>query len=79
MKLVRPGAFEHMPPYILKFIISPQMTRIDVRDYLVKIYDLPVRQVRILNKMGNRRYNCGVCSCFIRSYAILHHDLYLQQ
>uniref|UniRef100_A0A0N5B6I7 Large ribosomal subunit protein uL23m n=1 Tax=Strongyloides papillosus TaxID=174720 RepID=A0A0N5B6I7_STREA len=44
---------ERVPPNVVKFEISPQMTRYDVRQYLEKIYKIPVYDVRIMNKMGD--------------------------
>uniref|UniRef100_A0A1I7XZD8 Large ribosomal subunit protein uL23m n=1 Tax=Steinernema glaseri TaxID=37863 RepID=A0A1I7XZD8_9BILA len=41
-----------LPKNALKFEVDPRMSRDDVRQYLEKIYDLPVRDVRIENVMG---------------------------
>ncbi|KHJ82038.1 hypothetical protein OESDEN_18271 [Oesophagostomum dentatum] len=41
-----------LPRNCVKFEVDPRMSRRDVRDYLVKIYNLPVRDVRTETKMG---------------------------
>ncbi|KAI6206478.1 hypothetical protein M3Y94_00916100 [Aphelenchoides besseyi] len=41
-----------LPNHAAKFEVHPQMSRYDVRQYLEKIYKLPVRDVRIQNVMG---------------------------
>ncbi|CAJ0944593.1 unnamed protein product, partial [Mesorhabditis belari] len=42
-----------IPKNCAKFEIDPRMSRHDVREYLTKIYSLPVRDVRIEMKMGD--------------------------
>ncbi|CAJ0604651.1 unnamed protein product [Cylicocyclus nassatus] len=42
-----------LPRNCVKFEVDPRMSKRDVRDYLVKIYNLPVRDVRTENKMGD--------------------------
>ncbi len=34
------------------FRIAPKMTKTEVREYLTKIYDLPVTQVNTINYLG---------------------------
>uniref|UniRef100_A0A914V1T4 Large ribosomal subunit protein uL23m n=1 Tax=Plectus sambesii TaxID=2011161 RepID=A0A914V1T4_9BILA len=41
-----------LPENVLYFEVHPQMTRHDVREYLTKIYELPVRDVNTRVKMG---------------------------
>ena len=51
MKLVKPEKESH-PANKVQFIVSSQMTRLDVKNYLEKIYQVPVMDVRTLNHMG---------------------------
>ena len=51
MKLVRPEHESH-PANKVQFVVSSQMTRLDVKNYLEKIYGVPVMDVRTLNHMG---------------------------
>uniref|UniRef100_A0A914E5T3 Large ribosomal subunit protein uL23m n=1 Tax=Acrobeloides nanus TaxID=290746 RepID=A0A914E5T3_9BILA len=46
---VGPG---RLPKNACKFEVDPRMSRHDVREYLDKIYELPVRDVRIQNVIG---------------------------
>ena len=39
------------------FIVSSGMTKYDIKNYLEKIYKVPVADVRTLNKMGKTRQN----------------------
>jgi len=50
LKLVRPQ--QKQPPNIVKFIVSVQMTKYDIRNYLEKIYKIPVVDVRTVIAMG---------------------------
>ena len=50
MKLVKPT--HTLLPNQVEFIVSPQMTRYDVKQYLEKIYNVPVVLVATHNKMG---------------------------
>jgi large subunit ribosomal protein L23 len=50
LKLVRPQ--QKQPPNIVKFIVSIQMTKYDIRNYLEKIYKIPVVDVRTVIAMG---------------------------
>ena len=45
MKLVKPKALR-TPPNVLHFKVSPEMTRLDIRNYLQQIYKLPVVNVK---------------------------------
>lgn len=51
MKVVKPK--EEIPPNMVHFHVSPEMTEYDVRNYLTKIYKLPVVAVRVEMKNGN--------------------------
>ena len=61
MKLVHPetilGKGAKNPPNKLQFIVSSEMTKFDVKNYLEKIYQVPVAQVKTINKMGKTRQN----------------------
>uniref|UniRef100_A0A0N4ZS68 Large ribosomal subunit protein uL23m n=1 Tax=Parastrongyloides trichosuri TaxID=131310 RepID=A0A0N4ZS68_PARTI len=48
---------EKVPPNVVKLEISPEMSRYDVREYLEKIYKIPVVEVRIMNKLGDISWN----------------------
>lgn len=53
MKLVRP---EHeQPPNVVQFACSMEMTRHDVKNYLEKIYNIPVVDVRTRIAMGKTK------------------------
>ena len=41
-----------MPPNKVSFQVSPQMTQIDVKNYLEKIYNVPVMNVKTFNVSG---------------------------
>jgi large subunit ribosomal protein L23 len=41
-------------PATAQFRILPKMTKHEVREYLTKIYDLPVKEVRTQNYLGKR-------------------------
>ena len=45
MKIVR-NKNAKVPPNIVSFQVSPEMTRIDVKNYLEKIYNVPVMNVK---------------------------------
>lgn len=45
MKLVRP--VEKQPPNVVQFIVSMEMTKYDVKNYLEKIYKIPVVDVAV--------------------------------
>ena len=62
MKIVGPEAIygtKHVPipKNKVHFIVSQEMTKTDVKNYLEKIYKVPVAEVRTLNKMGKTRRN----------------------
>lgn len=46
-----------LPKNKVHFIVSSEMTKVDVKNYLEKIYKVPVSEVRTLNKMGKTRRN----------------------
>uniref|UniRef100_A0A0K0E8R8 Large ribosomal subunit protein uL23m n=1 Tax=Strongyloides stercoralis TaxID=6248 RepID=A0A0K0E8R8_STRER len=58
---------ERVPPNVVKFEISPQMSRHDVRQYLEKIYKIPVYDVRIMNKMGDITWSTPLDKNFRRA------------
>ena len=61
MKLMNPETFigkgNTAPPNKLYFVVSSEMTRFDVKNYLEKIYQVPVANVKTFNKMGKTRQN----------------------
>ena len=52
------------------FIVSPQMTKFDVEQYLQKIYKIPVVHVNLFNRMGRCRIvlNMPILSNIFSSY-----------
>ena len=50
MKLIR--SEEPLPPYQVLFQTSIQMTQYDIKNYLEKIYKIPVVEVKTTIKMG---------------------------
>lgn len=53
LKLIRP---EHeQPPNVVQFACSMEMTKYDVRNYLEKIYKIPVVDVRTRIAMGKTK------------------------
>ncbi|KAK3927811.1 39S ribosomal protein L23, mitochondrial [Frankliniella fusca] len=50
MKVIKPK--EEIPPNMVHFHVSNEMTEYDVRNYLTKIYKLPVVAVRVEMKNG---------------------------
>ncbi|MCP9263039.1 UDP-glucose:glycoprotein glucosyltransferase [Dirofilaria immitis] len=56
MKVVDPFP-TRLPKHVVKFEVDKRMTRYDVREYLEKIYNLPVREVRTLVKAGYITYD----------------------
>lgn len=60
MKLVKPTAVfgkATVPDNKVQFIVSSEMTKIDIKNYLEKIYNVPVANVKTYNKMGKTRQN----------------------
>jgi len=60
MKLVKPSAVfgrATVPENKVQFIVSSEMTRLDVKNYLEKIYNIPVANVKTINKLGKTREN----------------------
>ncbi|KAM4720864.1 large ribosomal subunit protein uL23m [Rhinophrynus dorsalis] len=53
MTLVRPG--KEMPPDTVQFRIPLEMTKLDVQNYLQRIYSVPVSAVRTRIQYGNNR------------------------
>ncbi|KAF0287307.1 putative 39S ribosomal protein L23, mitochondrial [Amphibalanus amphitrite] len=53
MKLLKPT--HPIPSNAVQFMVSPEMTKHDVKQYLEKIYNVPVVEVNIANKMGKLR------------------------
>lgn len=53
MKLIRPT--EEQPKNVATFSVSMQMTKYDVKNYLEKIYKLPVVDVRTRIEMGKTK------------------------
>ncbi|XP_034243190.1 probable 39S ribosomal protein L23, mitochondrial [Thrips palmi] len=51
MKVVKPK--EEVPPNVVHFHVSNEMTEYDVRNYLKKIYNLPVVAAKVEMKNGN--------------------------
>ena len=43
---------QQLPKNAAAFEVDPRMSKLDVREYLEKIYKLPVREVRTMNVMG---------------------------
>jgi len=56
MKLVKPEHESH-PANKIQFIVSSEMSQGDVKNYLEKIYKVPVANVRTHNRMGATRQN----------------------
>ena len=52
MKLVKEQKNVKTPPNYLKFVVSSEMTRRDVKQYLEKIYKIPVMNVTTKNYSG---------------------------
>lgn len=50
MKCIKPT--HNLLPNQVQFIVSPQMTRFDVQQYLEKIYNVSVVNVALHNQMG---------------------------
>lgn len=50
MKVVKPT--EEVPPNVVHFHVSNEMTEYDVRNYLKKIYNLPVVSAKVEMKNG---------------------------
>ncbi|CAN8023510.1 unnamed protein product, partial [Ixodes persulcatus] len=52
MKLVKHG--KPQPPNTVKFVVPLQMTKYDVKNYLEKIYKVPVAQVKTFVMLGTQ-------------------------
>jgi len=60
MKLVKPSAVfgnATVPENKVQFIVSSEMTKYDIKNYLEKIYNVPVANVKTVNKLGKTRKN----------------------
>lgn len=60
MKMVKPNWNQHgasAPQNKVQFIVSSQMTKYDVKNYLEKIYKVQVADVKTLNHMGKTFQN----------------------
>lgn len=53
LKLIRPK--EEQPENIVQFACSIEMTRYDIKNYLEKIYNIPVVQVRTRIELGKTK------------------------
>ena len=53
LKLVRPA--HELPPNIVQFACSMQMTKYDIKNYLEKIYNIPVVDVRTRIALGETK------------------------
>lgn len=53
MKLVKPEVPQ--PPNVVNFIVSTEMSKFDIKNYLEKIYKVPVDSVVTYNKMGKTK------------------------
>jgi large subunit ribosomal protein L23 len=58
MKLIRP--IHEQPKNVIQFECSMEMTKYDVKQYLEKIYKLPVVEVRTRIDMGKTKRDAGV-------------------
>lgn len=58
LKLVRPT--HEQPPNVVQFACSMEMTKYDVQNYLEKVYDVPVVEVRTRIGMGDTRRDMKV-------------------
>lgn len=57
MKLVRPGP--RQPPNIVHFKCSMEMTKFDIKNYLEKIYNVPVVEVKTRVSLGKFKKDIG--------------------
>ncbi|KAK8743290.1 hypothetical protein OTU49_001354 [Cherax quadricarinatus] len=55
MKLVKPS--DPQPPNVVQFIVPVQMTRYDIKNYLEKIYSVPVENIVTHVRMGKFERN----------------------
>jgi len=58
-------------PNQVQFIVSPQMTKFDVRQYLEKIYKVPVVDVQVYNHIGK-----SYPWCFLLFFSFCNQTLY---
>ena len=52
MKLIKQDTYLRTAPNVAHFQVSPEMTRVDVKNYLEQIYKLPVVNVKTINLAG---------------------------
>lgn len=52
MKIVKPR--DPQPPNVVQFQVSPEMTKHDIKNYLEKIYNVPVENIITHNRMGEQ-------------------------
>jgi len=60
MKLVKPTAVfgkATVPENKVQFIVSREMSKIDIKNYLEKVYNVPVAHVKTVNKLGKTKQN----------------------
>merc|ERR1712142_542688 len=55
MKVTRNENYVRTPPNVVHFKVSPEMTRLDIKNYLEKIYKLPVVNVQTKTNSGFTR------------------------
>ncbi|XP_063842032.1 large ribosomal subunit protein uL23m-like isoform X1 [Scylla paramamosain] len=60
MKLVKPR--DPLPANVVQFHVSMQMTKIDIKNYLEKIYNIPVEHVVTHVRMVNTLIPCLILS-----------------
>ncbi|CAD5234521.1 unnamed protein product [Bursaphelenchus xylophilus] len=60
--------YQRLPQNAAEFEVDPQMTKFDIRQYLEKIYNLPVREVRTRNVMGKMKYDNPFSHRYRRAY-----------
>lgn len=59
MTLVGAQSATEGAPATATFRVLPKMTKHEVKEYLTKIYDLPVKKVNTMNYMGKRKRAMG--------------------
>merc|ERR1719154_1048415 len=60
MKLVKPSAIygkATVPDNKVQFIVSREMSKIDIKNYLEKVYNVPVGHVNTINRLGKTKQN----------------------
>jgi large subunit ribosomal protein L23 len=59
MTLVGAKSATESAPATATFRVLPRMTKHEVKEYLTKIYELPVKKVNTMNYMGKRKRAVG--------------------